>query len=197
MYRSGHIGLSLLLYSPILIFVGSLLDWLLPVALIGAFLLMDPFLVLVAARQFIYNKIIFHLSRLSFSLSTIQDYDRFLPGIKHRGLTHTVWFSIVMGAGTSVGGLSLGLAIGSPLFPEHGARVVIATLLCGYIGFHAGIVHILGDVLTPTGIQPFAPISNRHYTANLVRADSTIANASLFIFGTGSFLISVPLAITI
>lgn len=196
MYRSGHVGLSLLLYAPLVAVIGLFADWLLPIAILGGVFLADPFLVLVLLRKTMYSKVVFHLSRISTSLSTLPDVDRLIPGVTHRGKMHTIWFALLMGAATGATGFALAVALGQPLFPETGARLAAAALLSAYIGIHAGLTHLLGDILTPTGIQPFAPLSDRHYTADIVTADDPIANTGLLLSGASSFLIVVVSALS-
>lgn len=183
MYRSGHVGISLLLYAPVLIVTGVFVEALFPLAILGSFLLVDPLLVVVLLTKFTYSKVLFHLSQISISLSTVQDADRHIPGVEHRGITHTIWFAAGMGIVTGVFGTLLVVMVGAPVFPEKGLGVLSATVLCLYIGLHAGLSHLLADVLTPSGIQPLSPWSERHFTLNAIRADNTIANLGTFFVG--------------
>jgi inner membrane protein len=183
MYRSGHVGISLLLYAPVLIVTGVFVEALFPLAILGSFLLVDPLLVVVLLTKFTYSKVLFHLSQLSISLSTVQDADRHIPGVEHRGITHTIWFAAGMGVVTGIFGTPLVVVVGAPVSPEEGLGVLGATVLCLYIGLHAGLSHLLADVLTPAGIQPLSPWSERHFTLNAIRADNTIANLGTFFVG--------------
>ena len=69
MYRTGHVGAALLLYTPLGVAV-SLAGYE-PVAVLGAV--------------------------VAVSLSTVPDLDHQLPMIDHRGPTHTVAFAFVVG----------------------------------------------------------------------------------------------------
>jgi inner membrane protein len=43
--------------------------------------------------------------------------------------------------------------------------------------------HLLADALTPMGVRPFAPVSDRTYTLGLTRADNPVANYGLLAAG--------------
>jgi len=146
MYRLGHQGAALILYAPLGL---SLL------------LLGRPTLAVVGGGA-------------SLALASLPDVDQRLPGVQHRGVTHTVGFALVVGA--AVG--SIGWLLGA----DAGARVESAA-----VGFAVGATaiasHLLADVLTPMGVTPFWPLSDRHYTAGLCRADNTVANYALLGLG--------------
>jgi len=146
MYRLGHQGAALILYAPLGL---SLL------------LLGRPTLAVVGGGA-------------SLALASLPDVDQRLPGVQHRGVTHTVGFALVVGA--AVG--SIGWLLGA----DAGARAESAA-----VGFAVGATaiasHLLADVLTPMGVTPFWPLSDRHYTAGLCRADNTVANYALLGLG--------------
>jgi len=51
------------------------------------------------------------------------------------------------------------------------------------------VAHLLGDALTPAGVNFLWPLSGRTYTLGLWRADSVIANYGLLaagVFATGA-----------
>ena len=69
----------------------------------------------------------------------------------------------------------------------------IAGLPLPAVGFAIGalaiLAHLLGDALTPAGVNFLWPVSTRTYTIGLCRADNTIANYGLFaagVFATGA-----------
>ena len=102
----------------------------------------------------------------------LPDLDQRVPGISHRGPTHTVWFALAVGAvlgavGALIGGSWLG-AVGA----VAGALLVVA--------------HLLADALTPMGIRPFAPVRDTKYTLDVVRASSTLGNYLLLAAGVGA-----------
>jgi inner membrane protein len=106
----------------------------------------------------------------------IPDIDQRVPGISHRGPTHTVWFALAIG--TLLGGA--GAVIGQ----ETG---VFGTAVLGAFGFGIGVLtigaHLLADALTPAGIRPFRPLSEAKYTLAITRADNAIANYLLLAIG--------------
>lgn len=102
------------------------------------------------------------------AVSSVPDFDQDLP-IQHRGPTHTVWFVVAatVGAGC-VGwifaGYSVGLVVG------------IATVL-------SLTSHLVADSITPMGIRPYLPLSDREHCFDLVYAAN--ARANYLIFGAG------------
>lgn len=143
MYRTGHYGVSLLVYAP----VGAalvVLDGVETAVLLGAAVLL---------------------------LTPVPDYDQRVPGITHRGVTHTVLFAALVAAALG-GGV---VAAGRPDLAPAG----VAAGLLGIGG------HILGDVLTPAGVRPFWPLSDAEYTVSLTTADSRVWNTVLLGLGVG------------
>jgi membrane-bound metal-dependent hydrolase YbcI (DUF457 family) len=67
------------------------------------------------------------------------------------------------------------------------------------IGFVIGaggiLVHLLGDVITVSGIQPLLPFSSRQISLSSLRANSTLANTGLF--AVGVLAVAVVLATTV
>jgi len=121
------------------------------------------------------------------ALAPLPDIDVRLPLVSHRGITHTVLFAVVIGA-------VLG-AVGWAISGDGGVTTGIQLAAFGFVvGTGAILSHLLGDVITPMGITPFWPLSDRHYTFGLTRADNTAANYLLF--GVGILLIVVVLALT-
>lgn len=177
MHKDGHVGVSLLLYAPLVAVVSVHAEWLLPYALLGALALVDVLWPVAVVTD----------TNVSFSFAMIPDLDMRVPGVKHRGITHTVWFAGATGA--VVAGLTYGLvwvleSSGSEaLSPE---TALLGALFVGGVGVFGVLTHLLGDVMTPMGIRPFAPLSDRHYSLDLWRADSTVANAALYALGVGA-----------
>ena len=81
-------------------------------------------------------------------LAMFPDIDMKLPGVKHRGITHTVYFAAVVGLILGLGGISLGWSAGP-----------LTTLILGLFGFLTGsmtiLSHIVADALTPAGVDVF------------------------------------------
>lgn len=153
MYRFGHWGVSLLVFSP------------LGVALVLAG---TPELALVAGGVMCW-------------LAMLPDVDMRIPFISHRGPTHTFAFAGV------VGGAGAGLSF--LILPRIGFSTETTTTLASF-GFAVGaltvLAHLLGDVLTPMGIRPLWPLSDRTFSLDLWRADNKIANYGLFALGVFS-----------
>ncbi|WP_152041594.1 metal-dependent hydrolase [Salinigranum salinum] len=156
MYRKGHYGVALLVFAPV------------GVALVSAGLV--DLAVLVGAG--------------ALWLAMLPDVDHRLPGVSHRGPTHTVWFALLVAAVLGGVGLAAGRAgAATPYRPE-----TLAAVGAG-IGFVSVGAHLLADALTPMGIRPFSPLSARRYSLSLVTADSTVGNYGLF--GVGVFVTAV------
>lgn len=154
MYRTGHLGVSLLLYAPVgLVLVAS-----------G-----QPDLAILGEVGMV-------------SLAMLPDADHDLPGISHRGSTHTVAFALL------VGGI-LG-TVGWVLDGQPASIWASEIALFGFgIGTFAIVAHLVGDLLTPMGITPFWPVWTRNFTLGVTRADNTIANYALL--GLGVFVTAV------
>lgn len=153
MYRSGHQGVNLLLFAPV--FAALALRGHAVLGVVGV--------------------------AVVFSTASMPDVDIRLPLVSHRGITHTVWAAGALGvavaipayyAGTAVASSVPGLAVYDP--------VVLGAYTGGVVAFSM-LGHLVGDLLTPMGIRPFAPLG-RSYSLGLWTADS-IANTALFGLG--------------
>ena len=136
MYRYGHIGISMLILSIIVFIFG--LD------------LKDPDILIP------YGIII--------GLSSLPDIDQRLE-IPHRGFTHSLLFSIIIGI------------IGYALFGVVGFLV----------GFGAIFLHILGDIMTIQEVEFLWPVGG-NISLELFYADNPIANYGFLILGGISFV---------
>jgi inner membrane protein len=148
MYRLGHQGTTLVVYAP------------LGLALVVAG---RPTLAVAGGG-------------VSLALSSLPDVDQRLPGVQHRGVTHTLGFAAAVGAVLAAAGWLVGSDAGVGTAAELAA-----------VGFTVGtatiVSHLLADVITPMGISPFWPVSDRHYTFGVCRADNTLANYALLALG--------------
>ena len=115
-------------------------------------------------------------------LATSPDVDAYIPGVAHRGITHTVWAAILVGALLAFLAVWLHTA-----GPARGRTAGFAFLL----GATSVGSHLLGDVLTPMGIRPFAPLLGSEYTLSLVAARDPVANLALLVVGVLSMLPSL------
>lgn len=101
---------------------------------------------------------------VAVAVASLPDFDQSLP-IDHRGPTHTVWFVVGLGLLAAVGGWLVAPRVG----PVAGAAVGLSLTS-----------HLLADSITPMGIRPFAPLSNRELCFDLVLAANRRANWLLF-----------------
>ena len=158
MYREGHVGAALLVYAPL-----------------GAtvFVLGFETLALVGGG-------------VAVALAMLPDFDQRIPGIAHRGPTHTVWFALVVRA--------LGGATGFAVGRSNGVEAIVGLTVFGFlVGFLTVCSHIAADALTPMGITPFAPLRTRHYSLDLTRAKNPVANYALL--GIGVLAVVLALAV--
>ena len=148
MHREGHVGAALLAYAPV-----------------GALTLTLGFgtLALLGAGGAVV-------------LAMLPDYDQRVPGLEHRGPTHTVWFALAVGVVLAVlGGLS---------GAEHGLLSALALAVwASVVGVATVGSHILADALTPAGVRPLAPYRDDFYCYDLARARNPLANYALLALG--------------
>jgi inner membrane protein len=147
-YRTGHLGVSMLVFAPI----GSLL------VAIG-----QPLAALVTGGAMLW-------------LAMLPDVDHRIPGVPHRGPTHSLLFAGLVGGAFAGAGALLAEGVGT-----------VGRLQLSLFGFFVGFVsvsaHLLGDVLTPAGVDLFWPWG-REFSLYVTRADNTLANWGLFLLGT-------------
>ena len=156
MYRKGHYGVSLLVFAPI------------------------AFALLAVGRA----DLAVVTGGVMVWLAMLPDLDHRIPGIPHRGPTHSIAFAALVGGVFAAAGSALGGAAGV------GSVAGVALPVVGFaIGALAVLAHLLGDALTPAGVNFLWPVSARTYTVEFCRADNTIANYGLFaggVFATGA-----------
>ncbi len=121
---------------------------------------------------------------VAVSLSTVPDSDHQLPLIDHRGPTHTLLFALVVGTGLA-GATAVLVGTSSPVAD---VGVVAFAFVVGTLAI---VSHLLADAITPMGIRPFWPVSDRHYTLQLTRAANPIANYLLLALGVVTSLAGV------
>ncbi|WP_435115049.1 metal-dependent hydrolase [Halolamina sp. C58] len=138
MYRTGHLGVSLL------VAVGQ------------------PLAALATGGAMLW-------------LAMLPDVDHRIPGIPHRGPTHSLLFAVLVGGAFAGAGALLADGVG---VVGH----VPLTLFGFFVGFVSVGAHLLGDVLTPAGVNLFWPWG-RAFSLYVTRADNTLANWGLFLLG--------------
>jgi len=148
MHKPGHYGAALLVYAPV-----------------GFLTLALGFDVLAVIG-----------GAVAVGGAMIPDLDMRIPGIQHRGITHTVWFALVAGIVLGAAGVALG--------SSSGALVAIGL---GAFGFLVGVLtigaHLLADALTPMGIRPLEPVDDREITLDVAKASNPLANYALLSLG--------------
>ena len=163
MYRKGHRGMALLFAAP-------------------------PSVLLILATGNPGAGLPF--TALAFMVAMLPDTDQKIPFVKHRGITHTIVFAVVVAL---IGGVLLFQAI----------RIVLpwrdlpAGLLFGYAAsalFVGVLSHLFADSLTvgsgDYAIHPFWPISDHEARLGLTTASSAVWNVALLAAG-----IAVQLAV--
>lgn len=148
MHREGHVGVALFAYAPVgAITLGAGFQELAVLGAVG-----------------------------SVGLAMAPDVDLRIPMIRHRGLTHTIWFALAIGGLCGTAGVLVGASEG-----------ILQALGLGTWGFFVGtltvISHVLADALTPAGVRPFAPFRDDEYSLGVARASNPIANYMLLGLG--------------
>lgn len=170
MYRTGHLGVSLLVFAPV------------------GFLLVSAGAPLAA----------FFTGGAMLWLAMLPDVDHRLPLIAHRGPTHSLLFAGLVGTAFAGAGLLLtSLGAGTLGTELLGLDIVPGVGLATFgfaVGFLSVVAHLLGDVLTPAGVNLFWPLETE-YSLSLTRADNTFANLGLFLLGV--FTIGVAGALVV
>lgn len=165
MHKEGHIGIGLFVYSPI------------------AYYLVDQNLLTL-----------FGLGMVGFAVwSFLPDIDMELP-ITHRGPTHSIAFAGLAGLLTAIAFIYLSNK-GTVSAPVGGQLLGLAFhAVFGFgIGFLGVVCHIIGDVLTPTGVTPFWPLSNWWVSLDIVLAKNKKANQILSMLGAVALTFAIVL----
>lgn len=121
-----------------------------------------------------------------------KDYE--MKEITHRGLTHSLWFSIAFGFFTSfLSALAvIGIVVADMYFEMNMYSVILDVLsinpiyiipLSFIMGFLSICFHCVGDVFTPTGIHFLTPKTDYGYTLDLFYAKNEVANRSALPIG--------------
>lgn len=168
-YRPGHLGVSLLAFAPIgylLVALGS------------------PLASVMTGGAMLW-------------LAMLPDVDHRLPVIRHRGPTHSLLFAALVGGAFAAVGLLLAALGGASVIAELlglGAFPGIGLAAFGFaVGFLSVAAHLLGDLLTPAGVNLFWPVGKK-YTLSVTRADNTLANYGLFLLGIFAVAVAALLA---
>lgn len=140
MYQYGHYGVALIFIAPVV--------------------------TVLSAVGFIELGLLAGTGAVGFSM--IPDLDQRIPLVTHRGITHTVWFALLMGVITA--GIAVAIAT---------TGAVVSALIGFVVGSVTILSHIAADALTPAGVRPWAPVDDTHYSFSVVRAANPLANYAL------------------
>ncbi|WP_185715643.1 metal-dependent hydrolase [Halocatena pleomorpha] len=153
MDRHGHVGLNLLVFTPIAyVLIQSGQTGLAMFGLLGL-LVVEPLI----------------------------DFDRVIPGVEHRGTSHSLFGALLIGVACGVGVYALsGYLVSSLTETAFGQPVIVSgstgrspfnLLRNARIGFVIGLgsalLHLLGDSLT-SSVRPFLPFARSRYSLALV-----------------------------
>jgi len=154
-YRKGHYGVSLLVFASVAFVLLALDRGDLAVVTGGAMLW----------------------------LAMLPDLDHRIPGVPHRGPTHSLAFAALVGAAFGGVGVLLSGVTSGPLTTTAVAGGLSVAALGFGVGALAVVAHLAADALTPAGVNFLWPFSGRTYTLGLWTADNTLANYGLFAVG--------------
>ena len=176
MYRHGHIGITLLTLAPISY-------------------------ALIVRNQFALAGL---LALGVLFIEPLPDNDHWIPGLSHRGVSHSLLTAGIIGLLCAGCGWLLGRYLTVPLAHWLQTTVLPATNITAVaiateqlaaltpetlagLGFAMGVlgicVHLAGDIITVSGIQPFLPFSRRRISLSRLRAASTLANTVFLLLG--------------
>ena len=189
MHRRGHIGMAMPTYTPV-----------------GFVLLQERQLGLAL------------LSLLGvLIIEPLPDNDQWIPGLRHRGTSHSLLAALVVGGVIGAVGWVVGDRV-TVLFANALASLdtaavgIFAGLFQGTaeelrsldgpalatFGFAVGVsgvlVHLLADAITVAGVRPLLPLSQWRLSLSSIRADSPLANNGLF--GLGVLALAVVFLVT-
>src|SRR5699024_8860201 len=154
MYRKGHWGLALLFYSPIVFGALSADIATLPLVIAG--------------------------TAVTSGLCMLRDVDQNLPFIKHRGITHTIWFALLVGVVLGGGAFIIAQETGQSFLGQWiPSKTLLGSPLAVTVGWFFGgtgvlviVSHLIGDWLTVMGIRPYAPLWKHKHRLGITHADN-------------------------
>jgi inner membrane protein len=158
MFPAGHFGIVMIAYAPI------------------------AYVLIVRNRERVVTPGLASALLVTF----LPDLDALVPGLVHRGLSHTVLAVLVLGT------------LSALVWWTVGPRSLGDRVRRGAFGFLVGALgagcHLAGDVVTPMGVQPSLPLDSTVYTATLVAAERFEANLALLVVGIAVHTATVHLA---
>ena len=161
MLRKGHIGFALIVYSFIAYYLFSIGQ--IGLAVIG-FFIMIPF-------------------------AMIPDKDHLIPGMKHRGQSHSIIAAVIFGF-LLISPLILLMVFTAVVIPPMILMYIFGIAIIGFI------THIIADFITKQGTYPFKPFSNIRLRFPItIQAENTYANIGFYITGWFMFIGSVMIGL--
>lgn len=148
MFRPGHYGVALTLYAPF----GC---WLLSLG---------------------YPTVAFAGGAGVLWLTMLPDWDSHVPGMTHRGATHTLLFVALVGAvaWTAANAAGFGTRPAGPVdFQSFATGVAVLAV----------VSHLTADLLTPMGVALFWPLTDRRFTVSVATSDNRLVNVLLLALG--------------
>ncbi|SEP99052.1 metal-dependent hydrolase [Natrinema salaciae] len=146
-------------------------------------LLYAPFVPLVSDRWSLRLALVGAV--VALGVATLPDLDQPAPRIRHRGPTHTVWFALLVGVVAGIG-----TAIVAPGAPD-------AFAFGAAVGAGGVLAHLAGDVVTPMGISPFAPLWRAHVTLDWFASKNARINRALLLVGSSALAASLALTLSL
>ena len=131
-------------------------------------------------------------------IEPLPDYDLRTPLLTHRKTSHSLLAVVVVGGCCAGLGWVVGTYVTMPLLPWLRAEVllgpqwrthvgVLDAASLSLLGFCVGaggiVLHLLGDIITVSGIQPLLPFSRWKVAPLPLRAASPFGNNLLFVSG--------------
>ncbi|UPM44742.1 metal-dependent hydrolase [Halocatena salina] len=178
MYKRGHFGIGLLVLAPM--YYGLLPD--------------RPILALLLSGILV--------------IQGLPDKDQGISWLKHRGTSHSLVAVVLVGAVCAGIGWAAGEYILPPIATGLSTAATSAETPAAWwgdrllmydaptmalIGFAVGaggiVTHLLGDIITPMGLQPFRPFSERQYNVAYIPAANPYANIGFFVLGLLAMLV--------
>jgi inner membrane protein len=137
-----------------------------------------------------------------FWIEPLPDRDQRIGWLEHRGTSHSLFAAGVIGGCCAGLGWLVGTYVTRPVLPWLRANVLVgpqwstwttthfavldaaSLALLGFCVGTGGIVlHLLGDVITVSGIQPLLPFSRWNVSLSPLRAANPVVNRGLLVLG--------------
>lgn len=156
----GHVGVSLSLFAPV-----------------GYWLISGGYTALAAL-----------VGATFVALAMLPDCDHRLPGLSHRGPTHSLLFAALVGGVFAFLGTQV-----EPVFAVAVPADLSMSAFGFLLGFGSVLAHLLADVITPMGVTFLWPHPHRS-SLNVVTSKNPAWNVGLFVIGIVSAGWSLGLA---